>query len=141
MSDLVEFLRARLAEDEQAARKAADRDGEHWTAGSDYVGSEETPYVAIGPWDGPLAETGEHIARHDPARVLAEVDAKRRIIAEHAAVHGISNTGPICSACGEVGNLGSEEAVVEWPCRTLRLLALPYAGHPDYDQDWALRDN
>jgi hypothetical protein len=23
-----------------------------------------------------------------------------------------------------------------WPCQTLRLLALPYADHPDYRPEW-----
>jgi hypothetical protein len=55
---LTEFLAARLDEDQAAA--------EAWSA----------------PFSNPTAEQREHIARHDPAWVLAEVEAKR---ADHHA--------------------------------------------------------
>ena len=64
---------------------------------------------------------------NDPARVLAECEAKRRIITE--AVPGIESLQR--SADGEWGPAGEDE-----PERLLRLLALPYADHPDYNQAW-----
>lgn len=61
-----------------------------------------------------------------PARVLAEVDAKRRILAEHPWRHEPDwPSGRQCRQCA-----------TEHPCTTLRLLALPYAGHPDYREEW-----
>ena len=53
-----------------------------------------------------------HMARRDPARALVEVEAKRRITERHASCGGPS------------------------PCEDLRLLALPYAGHADYRDEW-----
>jgi hypothetical protein len=50
--------------------------------------------------------------------VLAEVDAKRRILDE----------------CGWAVKNGGGSAFV---LPVLRLLALPYADHPDYRPDWA----
>ena len=36
-----------------------------------------------------------------------------------------------CLTCGTFG-----EYAVPWPCPTLQLLALPYAGHADYRDEW-----
>src|SRR5688572_20799212 len=69
---LTEFLLARLTEDEAAARAAA---GEHGVYPGTWWGQE-----AGGEPSGVSSEDGAHIARHDPARVLAECEAKRRIV-------------------------------------------------------------
>src|ERR1039458_9945180 len=72
---IVAFLAARLDEDRAVAREAA---GLHWVA--------EEPAIGIVLVDGePLIEghiTGltAHIARHDPVRVLRDVEAKRAIL-------------------------------------------------------------
>jgi hypothetical protein len=50
-----------------------------------------------------------------PARIHAECEAKRRIVGLHP-----------CDNCGAAFD----------PCETLRLLALPYADHPDYREEW-----
>ncbi|MGZ4524215.1 MAG: DUF6221 family protein, partial [Mycobacteriaceae bacterium] len=63
-----------------------------------------------------------HIARHDPARVLAECEAKRRIVERYR----------VCEPNYDEGNR-LETRVLDW---TMRLLALPYADHPDYDPAW-----
>ncbi|HEY0637440.1 MAG TPA: DUF6221 family protein [Pseudonocardiaceae bacterium] len=56
-----------------------------------------------------------------PERVLAEVAAKRGIIALHTS----ASDG--CTTCGE-----------PWPCTTLRLVAGPYHAHPDFRPEWSL---
>lgn len=66
-----------------------------------------------------------HIARHDPARVLAECEAKRRIVELHPPV--IDNRQEVCV-----------EEQAEWPCPTLRALATVYAGHSGYREEWRL---
>lgn len=65
-----------------------------------------------------------HIVRHDPARTLAEVEAKRRIV-----------------AMGQDFDVYSEPYTAQqtWE-RTTRLLALPYADHPHYRPEWAPTD-
>lgn len=121
MTTLTEFLTARLDEDEADAREA---DGEAtWRdEGTWYL--EGVNHSVVGP--GEVAFTHPefvgHIARHDPARVLAEVTAKRRIVELHednARSAGVFGTQ-------------EEDASVE----TLRLLASVYADHPDYDEAW-----
>jgi hypothetical protein len=71
--------------------------------------------------DGWLGDRLEHIARHDPARVLAEVAAKRQIV----ELHFLRSSGRLCNEDDDL-----------WPCETLRLLARPYVDHPDYRHEW-----
>jgi hypothetical protein len=59
--------------------------------------------------------------------VMADVAAKRRIIDEHSVPWTATDAGTICSVCCR-----------GWPCKTLRLLALPYAGEPGYQEAWKL---
>jgi len=134
-SDLVTFLRARADEDEAAA--VAARDGGTWGAAHDFVVDD-------------LCGVGElaaaHIARHDPARVLREVEAKRRIVKLHERIwihpaadefndaHLTTEPMPVCASCRPEMQFRRAQS---WPCRTLRTLALPYADHPDYQEGWA----
>ena len=121
MSNLAEFVLARVAEDEATARAVT---GPEWSA-------------ATCEWWGDL---GDYVGRHDPARVLAECEAKRRIVEIHPDEHGT------CFACsdGDDGGCSDPECCgsgpipmfKDWPCPTLRWLALPYADHADYRQEW-----
>lgn len=135
---LVEFLRARLDEDEQMAR-AAGEEGSRWTDHYGSVHAEDTddPGVPVVYNEGrPTDEQAAHIARHDPARVLAEVEAKRRIIELHTA-RGVPGGPPFLWACNVCDRSPVDwEWTTLWPCPTLRLLALPWAGHDDYREEW-----
>lgn len=121
---LTEFLLARIAEDEAWAREAAPSP---WSA-YDSVTEDGWPLFNYGDfgWSvhGPGVETEDsqqgratagHIARHDPARVLAECGAKRRMVRLHSP-----------------HQLTADDV----PCETLRALALPYADYPDFNPDW-----
>lgn len=66
----------------------------------------------------------EHGPWPTEARVLAEVEAKRRLVELHAP------NGRECWWCG--GDQGGT-----YPCENLRILALPYASHADYRAEWA----
>jgi hypothetical protein len=121
MDELVEFLRARLDEEAAAAREASGR----WRrAGINSVEDSDGRLVIYGDGSAPTSAEAEHIASHDPARVLADVEAKRRIVAEleHADPYDMDYWG---------GRGGYDRAQT-----TLRLLALPYVDHPDYRQEW-----
>lgn len=130
--NLVEFLRARLDEDEQAARAA--------TAGPWYVDDidQELRTADVYAADGRVTsaytepccsvEDATHMARHDPARVLVEVEAKRRLLRSHYDYQGY------CPRCHDWQNKPVEREA--YPCEVVRLLALPYADHPDYRQEW-----
>ncbi|MGH3242744.1 MAG: DUF6221 family protein [Spirillospora sp.] len=126
--DLVEFLRDRLARDEQIAQACA---GAPWTAtpaGTINTGGEDED--AGEPVFVATAENGayaEHIARHDPSRTLREVAAARQIIDDYEKetwILGRGNRNPGAEAAH-----AARESV-------LRLLALPYAAHPAYQEKW-----
>lgn len=127
---LTDFLLARIAEDEAVAERAA---GAHrtskWTLdGGIYAGHPVDEVV-----DWVYGDASEHIARHDPARVLAECKAKRTIV------------GMTDARREELWAMGMDEhrlSFDEWaskrPCDpTLRALASIYADHPDYDPAWS----
>ncbi|MFD5217476.1 DUF6221 family protein [Streptomyces tendae] len=118
MNDLVQWLRAQLADDERIARAAH---APNWSTD----GRRGLHYGVEDEWitDALTTADADHMARHDPARVLREIDAKRQVIAEHD-VYG--------RKLGERMDCQS----LDFPCRTLRLLALPYADRPGYRPDW-----
>ncbi|MBT2895339.1 DUF6221 family protein [Streptomyces sp. McG3] len=119
--DLVMFLHARLDEEAVLARRC-DGDGcGEWTAHGHTVDfcqgelSSFHPTIAL------------HVALHDPARVLREVEAKRRVLARHVLSPATGDpelpwdNRDDCQYDGET-----------WPCDDLLDLASPYADHPDY---------
>jgi hypothetical protein len=158
MDDLIAFLRARLDEDEQAAawavRDASVRErglGEDWEAVRTGLEMRELviqtkpkasrPHRVIGGLDPLLDETvAAHVVRHNPDRVLHEVEAKRQLLHAHMRDHE-------CISLLDQG----EHSVVDdrpweyWeakdtakhgPCLVVRLIALPYSDHPDYREEW-----
>jgi hypothetical protein len=152
-AELMAFLRERLDEDEQIARAVDDRsapwDGQWVTDGSDALRTFNGHVLFYGH-NGPLKPgLVDHIARHDPVRVLADIDSKRRIIKLHSVVHreiGWLEDGQeehdeiqVCGLCvPRHSHYRHREDVPEGPCLTVRLLALPYADMPGYQSDWAL---
>lgn len=120
---LVEFLEARIAEDEDAA-KAVNRS--LWTS-----------RVALLQPD-----LYGHIVRQHPARVLAECEAKRRIVLLHEDEHACESSDAEGVNFWSTASGSERLRVDEGPwirfesCQTLRLLALPYAGHPDYREEF-----
>ena len=123
---LAEFLLARLAEDEAAALAAVEaHDGRRRRV------SDGGTAVARGCLSSPPVRAGrhathlEHIARHDPARVLADVAAKR-------AMFGVQ--WPTLTPPGELSHGDNGEWALDM---TLRALAQPYAGEPGWREEWA----
>lgn len=136
---LVAFLRSRLQEDEDAARKAAElcgchppapswsfRDGDEPTDGRILVVDDPHPLPKrkIGRrWNNSYEGLfmAEHIVRYDPGRVLTEVQAKRKIV----------DLYDVASASPELDRdawLVLKEVVA--------LLALPFAKYPEYREEW-----
>lgn len=71
-----------------------------------------------------------HIIRHDPARVLAEVAAKRRTLARHA------DCGEHFGYCGDGGHGFEFDNDGGHGCADLADLAAPDHEHPDYNPAW-----
>jgi hypothetical protein len=152
---LTDFLLARIAEDEADARLAT---------GHRYITGQREKRSGVWVHDGSIAyadspsedvvdwvydEAWAHIARHDPARVLAECEAKRRIVEMHSktATSWLNADGKLaypdragvlyCELCSFHEQYeGFNDYEEPWPCPTLRILALPYADHPDFKPEW-----
>lgn len=129
--DLAEFLLARITEDENTARgstagpwrwfpgraglpaflESTGAKAKHWVEGQSF----EAPTVVLGSNQNSMLRVrgrdAEHIAAWHPTRVLAECRAKRQVLDAVAAD-------------------GATRELV------LRSLALPYADHPDYREEW-----
>lgn len=98
---LTDFLLARLAEDEAAAKAARFSEDPTDTAVLYELGADVLAFV-----------------RHNgPARVLADVEAKRRIV----------------ERCSAVGAMMPSEHLAQG---VLHLLAQPYADHADFLPEW-----
>lgn len=131
---ITEFLMARIAEDEAVA---------------------SDPYLDtpdLGPTFGTGYDTGGADGRSarfltiDPARVLAECRAKRRLVELHEAVRhprdGATSQftdepirlDPICSECSGIDDPYIDQ--VDHPCDTIKAIAALYAGHGDFDESW-----
>lgn len=141
MDDLVTWLRAQMIDDERVAREAlhsdAVRPGEWVTEhhNSEYHDEPNRCHIAedsSGHYWTVASEVfipvAEHMARWDPARALAEIDAKRRILELHGNVDG----GEECYTCSDKTGYMAEAV----PCSTVRLLAVPYAERAGYRDEW-----
>ena len=119
MSTLAEFLLARIAEDEAASSKG---------------GRHNAP--------GAFANDNYGCLLVDPARVLAECEAKRQIVNHLAdAERGVARAARLVEREGN----GSRDAQEQEFAADAKLdavkciakhVAAVYANHPDYDEDW-----
>jgi len=116
MTDLAEFLLARIADDESRARILAETRRNVW-------GAEV--------WDGPESPYPD-----TPPRILDDCKAKRQIVELHA--EDIEHYCPTVDGSEYFNRLNGWAEAADNPqiCPTLRLLALPYADHPDYLEEW-----
>jgi hypothetical protein len=136
MDNLIDFLRARCDEDEAVSARAS---GSEWD-----VIVPEQPFVVfdVQAYRGRKTQTTVgavasvarvedrvHIARHDPARVLAEVEAKRLVIREWESAKRTAEEDP--------GDVSAQVAMLALEI-AMRAQATVYEQHPDYRPEWAL---
>jgi hypothetical protein len=139
VEDLIAFVQARLEEDEAVARGTTVPPDWHQGPGDDdpeWAGDEmvlmwppefHTPYEQDKHWRGLTADPAglaAHIARHDPARVVREVEAGRQAIAHHRRV---------VDHCRDDEAYALAVGAVEVQ---LKIRATVYADHPDYREAW-----
>jgi hypothetical protein len=125
-SEIVGFLRARLGEEaELAGRCDGSDDCGQWTAHGHTVDFCQMDISGFHP------TIAEHVALHDPARVLREVAAKRRVLARHVLSPAIGDPELPWDNRNDCQYDGDE-----WPCPDLLDLALPYADHPNFREQW-----
>jgi hypothetical protein len=129
MDELVRWLGEQLADDESAALGAKGETAGRWTQDDgppeDIVLYDKSGKLTMGQ--------ARHIARHDPARVLREIEAKRAIVARYEF------------ACREASRVDLAEDERETWIRVggalqsvVIQLAAPYAGRPGFKaEEWA----
>ena len=154
--DLVRWLGEQLDEDERIARAAgrlsgslsggvpdvgerwrvsgshADDGGTYWSVTTASPDLDRIPTVEMvgSGMSGGGAHTEEvaaHIAEHDPARVLREIEAKRQLVEryERAMENRRAHPDDLASAGALLALHGA-----------VKLLALPYADRPGYRDEW-----
>lgn len=113
MSALTDFLLARIAEDEAVARRAAQE--------FEGVGVSTPPTWGRRQWEFRVDRRNpalvDHIVAYSPARVLAECEAKRRIVERE---------------------VNSRTKITYRRMMVLQDLAAIWSDHPDFDPGWAL---
>ncbi|MFC5183523.1 DUF6221 family protein [Actinomadura harenae] len=143
MDELVEFLRARIAKDEQIARAGSGAAWRPSPPGSISLDGPAGASAADRAADGAGAAPGrpgfvaqaenesyaEHIARHDPARALRDVAAKRLVLDEYVKAEWLLSSGHRGEAA---------EAAQAVRLTTLRALASTYSDHPAYRPEWSV---
>lgn len=130
MTTIVEFLAARHDEIERTAKAAPPGDWELSDRGWQLRLTADAPaFERIATVDQPTREqllAFDHIARHDPKTVLDDIATRRAIAKAHAGPH----------PCIEPSHPDAGTENVTGLCWTQRMLALPFAGHPDYREYW-----
>jgi hypothetical protein len=125
-ADMVAFVAARLAEEEQIARDAG---GESWRCPADVPGEvhDRTSGIAFTVRG---AGYDRHIALQDPARSLARIETNRVLLGEYEEVaHRDTDRPGDDFESGRAVGLGF----------AVRQLAAEYAGHPHYRAKWLPR--
>lgn len=167
MTDIAEFIRARLDEAEQEIhrRMAIPTDWAHDGPCVNYEGQDPADRDEYDSCSRHVAAAEAKRADRFPYRDLEfglrEVAAHRAILTEHWPVlrtvewpHDQTGTGeaPVCPRCqnaehsywnppqGQAGALpeGFVTPYVLAPCRTLLALASVWSDHPDHDQAWTV---
>lgn len=129
---LPEFILAMVEADEVMAKAAIDPHSgvAEWTLdGSIYAGHPTDEVI-----DYVYGEASAHIARHDPARVLAQCAAYRKIVEMYAP--DMPNYGSL-EQMGERAQ-GFADGWTGAMEDTLRALASIWSAHEQFDPGWAL---
>lgn len=134
MTELADFLRARLLERRAVAEAASNLqdDPEHgWgisDSGGEYAPTEKRRWIT--PHIGVLyePESADHVVANNPAVILADIDAKVAIVDAYVSAEKILDAW----ACPDDRDIGRSDGIEE----AIRYLALPFAEHPGYKEDW-----
>lgn len=109
---VVEFLLARIAEDEEIAREATN-DGHRWLVEEEAIGLwPDDLEPATGYKHFPRKAHAYHAATWEPSRVLAECRAKRDVVAFARHLPSI------------------------YARSVLEPLTFPHSNHPDFQKEW-----
>lgn len=149
MDDLARWLGEQLDEDERIARGATEFASPQWHLDEDSTTVLMWPPeprvaemerrkglpVTSDEWRGVMVDSsgnaglGQHVARHDPARVLREIESKRQMLRDAD------------DFCAEYDNdIDDDNSAAQraycWRDTIRRNLAVAYADRPGYLEEW-----
>jgi len=128
MTDLPDFLAARINEDREAVREFA---GTHWSGEYNEIEDDTGESVLDMSYTGGcIAGFLEHATRWDPARVRLECDAKTGILLHYMTQRRRAEA---------LNRAHADNPAIFYPepwDLSLRYLALPYRDHPDWQESW-----
>jgi hypothetical protein len=128
VDDLVTWLRAQLDEDERIAREAADEGDGQWRLATYNDGTTTAWHGEAEVMTALYQDDAVHIRNWDPARVLAEVDARRRML--DVVLPKVTDLQGACDEeWGARPGLDADDLLV-------RTLALPYSDREGYRDEW-----
>lgn len=148
MTTIVEFLLARIAEDEAAAAVtppgswAVATVSDDWHSPATHVveapapppgvprddqGESNDPVWVVDTEDEAIAR---HVARHSHTRVLADCLAKRALVGGYAAARAVA------TEADDLLKAATHAAVAEALFVSLSTLATVYDDHPDWREEW-----
>lgn len=133
-SPLIEFLRARFTEEERRVNEIPQWERTNSARGEGWGTRGDCPLCDHYMFDGTEVVTAEaywnhYEIIHRRTFVLAEIAAKRKIL-ERAEFHIWQSDRAAEDADGRIHGVAMGLSMA------LEYLALPYAGHPDYDEEW-----
>lgn len=153
----IEFLKARVAEDEAVAKavipvgRPLEDGAARWSVVGQTVG-DASGYIVAYSVEGEYPR--RHIARHDPARVLAECEAKRQIIKLHESwpvlvempidlspETALTSQSTVFRVSKQIAWMTDREYRKRFgdeppTAPMIHALAAVYAAHPDYLPEW-----
>jgi hypothetical protein len=119
VNDIADFLRARYME----TREDIQRGYLHAPEIADYTGWDKRTVAGLPPAVAAL--------------VIADLDAKLSLVEEHTS-GGHYWPDSLRQYCKTCGSGEPHEYPTDWPCRTIRILAHPFARHPHHKgEEWA----
>lgn len=125
---IVEFVEARLADDEATARAVQDNSAPfngQWYNDEGHALRTANDWVLAYEHHGKTFAPGllDHIARHDPARGLREIQAKRAVLDVYTLAHESHDV------------LGDGFVALD---KAVRALAAIWSDHDEYRAEWAV---
>jgi hypothetical protein len=134
MSDVITWFREQLDQDEAAARKA----GGYWEhlGGGVVAETADDAVLDVFPIGEAAPHVAAHIARWDPAAVLADIAAKRAVLDLRDEWHENLRAWQVPEGQTRPEHLIAAQGWYQALTHAVALLAQAYAGRPGFDPAW-----
>lgn len=137
-----EFIEARIAEREDAARATAEIGQKYTPEG--YSHEYEWARILINPNGKRQGSYTFEPGAPSPEEVLRQCVALRKILNEHVPIKRIDYLSrprveiDVCECCSYLAPAATdaEDECVSWPCDQIKAIAVIWSNHPEYNEGW-----